>query len=147
MFANERRGLRILGTNFVYLTEGFYAVIFVDRKQGRVRKVYRASKKLDHWREVFESEIDAYQKASKANDLKDLVSAFFGMVCCQNIVDSGGNDVSAEFYPELSFETEYVPHRFDKIAAAPVAERSRVTSLQLRRCTLEYLHRVRQTGV
>jgi hypothetical protein len=39
-FSNDRRGLRIAGTDFLYLSEGAYGVVFVDRIGGG-RKLMR----------------------------------------------------------------------------------------------------------
>jgi hypothetical protein len=39
-FWNASRGLRIEETDFTYLTEGFYGVVFINKLAGRVRKVF-----------------------------------------------------------------------------------------------------------
>ena len=40
-FANSTRGLRIKDSDFEYLTEGAYGVIFCDRHFSRVRKIFK----------------------------------------------------------------------------------------------------------
>jgi hypothetical protein len=129
MFANERRGLRIVGSNFEYLTEGAYSIVFVNRSKGRVLKVFRATHRRDHSADVFNAEVEAYKVAMKSNDLKALVPNFFGTQTGLKVMDKNCTDVTDEFYPNLAFEAEFIPQRFDKIAGAPLSEQERITKL------------------
>jgi hypothetical protein len=130
-FANETRGLKIRGSNFVYLTEGAYSVIFVDIARERIRKVYRLQAGLtrQHCKEVFDSEIEAYKIAGKASDLKTLVPQFYGTCSTAIIVDGQDQDVSREFLGDLAFEAEYIPGDFIKFGPIDPAEQHRITAL------------------
>jgi hypothetical protein len=129
-FANERRGLRLAGSSFVYLAEGAYGVIFVDRVLGRIRKIYRRKADEDHVRDVFKAETDAYRLAEEAADVAPLVPGHFN-ICSpsQTVVDRDGNDVSAEFIPDLAFEAEYLDGSFLKFGNIDSAEASRIREL------------------
>lgn len=130
-FPNAERGLKIKGTNFAYLSEGAYAVVFVDREQGRIRKVYRnrPDAEHDHSREVFAAETEAYAIAASNAELKQLTPAYFGPVSDQVVVDALDNDVTREFHPELAFEAEFLECQFEKAICAPENERERVFKL------------------
>jgi hypothetical protein len=127
----RERGLKLKGTNFEYLNFGAYAVIFVDRKLGRVRKVYAKQHGYDHELEVFNCEVAAYEIASQSAELNDLIPAFYGHVRDIEIVDRAGKNVSDEFYTNLAFEAEFADYPFSKIGncGATQAERDRVCDL------------------
>jgi len=131
MFANQRRGLHILQTNFLYLSEGAFGVVFVDQIQKRIRKVYRvrSDASLDHCKRVFEAETSAYELAVKTPALQNLVPTFFGIRLGQMIRDNQENDVSKEFYTDLVFEAEFISCDFNKISSASEPERERVVKL------------------
>jgi hypothetical protein len=131
MFQNATRGLRLEGTDFTYLTEGAYGIVFHDRNRGRIRKVYRTrwDADVDHCREVFEAETAAYQIASTTSELKDIVPAYFGIRAGLTVVGADGKDVTNEFYRDLAFEAEFVNCSFEKISASSPDEHRRVVAL------------------
>src|SRR5271157_5431686 len=111
---NEKRGLRIRGTSFGYLTEGAYGVIFLDRDRGRIRKVYRARSdaSVDHCRQVFEAETQAYERAANAPDLCELVPGGFHLCPAQTVIDLDGNVLTGEFHEDLAFEVDFLDCKF-----------------------------------
>ena len=123
MFANQMRGLRVVGTKFEYLSEGAYSVVFIDRQQGRIIKVFKAIHELDHCKKVFDAEVEAYGIAMRTAELKERVPQFHGVRQDLRIEDRSGKDVTAEFYPDLAYEAEFIADEFDKIATSPEAER------------------------
>jgi len=128
-FANAGRGLCIAGSDYEYLSEGAYGFVFVDRKQKRIRKVYRRTHKPEHARNVFNAEVDALKKAAVADELTTLVPEFFGLCTDVKILDREGNDVTGEVYPDLAFEAEFLDGNFQKNAIAEEGERERVFAL------------------
>jgi hypothetical protein len=126
-FPNTARGLRLAGTDFVYLTEGAYGTIFADRGQRRVRKVYRTRPEVDtsHCREVFNTEIQAYEIASKHSELSALVPAYFGPCDVPDVVDGANANVSNEFHSDLAFEAEFV----ECFLQPPNTEQARIDAL------------------
>jgi hypothetical protein len=112
-FANSERHLRIANTEFVYLSEGAYAVVFVDRALKRIR---RADLTEDHCREVFHSEVSAYEIASKDRDLASLVPKYYGTLIDQTIIDVNGAKLTNEFIQDMAFEAEYIDGQFQKIS-------------------------------
>ncbi|WP_097523947.1 hypothetical protein [Sinorhizobium sp. BJ1] len=115
ILGNATRGLALAGTDFVYLDEGAYGVVFVNRDAGRIRKVYRRQQDEAHVRAVFKAEADAYIRAASAPALLCLIPAQFQLCTLQQVIDRDGNDVSAEFSADLAFETEFVNATFHKI--------------------------------
>ncbi|MDF0515753.1 hypothetical protein P0R31_00665 [Bradyrhizobium yuanmingense] len=130
-FANAARKLRIKGTEFIWFDEGAYGVVFVDKARKRVRKIYKAidGKPLAHCLEVFEAETQAYDIASRSDDLKAIVPVYYGK--CEELVimDGTGNDVTGELHPHLAFESEFIEGRFVKSSFASEAERDRINEL------------------
>ena len=126
-FWNESRGLRIEGTNFSYLSEGAFGVVFADKTAARIRKVYRTLNKVDLATATFDSEVAAYEIASADEGLRTLIPKWFGPRTVQTIVDGNDNDVSNEFFSDLCFEAEFIPGRFQKFRNLSDAERHRVT--------------------
>ncbi len=54
---------------------------------------------------------------------------FFGTCSNIKIVDGDGNDVTAEFYPELAFEAEFIDGEFQKNTIVLESERERIFEL------------------
>ena len=134
-FANAYRGLQIAGTEFVYLSEGAYAAVFVDRAQERIRKVFRRRADLteDHCRRVFQSEVGAYEIASKDRDLASLIPTYYGLVTKQIVVDRNGNELTSDFNKDMAFEAAFVEGEFQKISGASSDEWTRVADLFFKR--------------
>jgi hypothetical protein len=130
-FANASRGLRIEGTNFAYLTEGAYGIVFADRTGGRIRKIYRRKHEApaDHSAATFETEVKAFEIASADEHLRRLIPEWYGRCSAQVIFDGNGKDVSDEFFCDLAFEAEFVPGNFLKFGVIPLREQERVTEL------------------
>lgn len=126
---NAKRGLRIAETDFVYLDEGAYAVVFVDHIQMRVRKVYLASHALAHAQLVFKNERNAYAIAHSQAELRVLVPKIYEPPRSLQIVDSRFSDVTRDFYPQLAIEMDFVPGRFLKLRDYPNGEERRITDL------------------
>jgi hypothetical protein len=127
MFPNQKRGLRVAGSNYEYLTEGAYGVVFVDRTTNRILKIYRQNQKHDHAKEVFLAETKAYEIANSTNAIKHLSPLFYGARSGLRVIDRESTDVTNEFHSDLCFEAEYVPGRFEKIISASAEEGSRIT--------------------
>jgi hypothetical protein len=128
-FANEARGLRIAGTGFSYLNEGAYGVVFADRAAGRIVKIYRWRPEQDHARAVFKAEADAYGLAASSKAVAALVPGNFRLCTAQQIIDKDGKDVTAEFFPDLALEMDFVAGHFLKIASIDGTEALRVRGL------------------
>lgn len=134
-FANARRGLRIRDTNFEYLTEGAYGIVFVDRAANRIRKIYRVKDEglASHCDETYEAETQAFEIASADEHLRKLVPEWYGRRTAQVVVDQNGKDVSDEFYPDLAFEAEFISGTFQKFGAISSKEQERIAALFVER--------------
>ena len=130
-FANAIRGLRIPETGFQYLSEGAYGVIFVDPAAVRIRKVFKARADEAHARAVFDAEVEAYGLARAKPSVADLVPGGFQLSPIQQVIDKDGSDVTIEFFPDLAFETDFVPGQFVKIGSIDGDEAARVRRLFL----------------
>lgn len=126
---HKSRGLLVANTNFEYLDEGGQGVVFLDRARGRILKVYKAQSKHSHYTKVFDGEVSAYRIAADSPELRELVPAFLGEQTIQKIEDKNGVDVTHEFYPDLAFETEFIPGRLERFRWAPQSERDRIVAL------------------
>ena len=117
MFANARRGLRIVGTDFAYLSEGAYGLVFVNASRTRVLKVFRRKDDEAHCREVYAAETEALVRGNSLDDVRSLVPCYFGPRTDVVVTEDGGKDVSDEFFADLNYEMEYVEGHFQKIGS------------------------------
>jgi hypothetical protein len=94
---------------------GAYGIVFFD-DQGYAIKVFkrRAEAPEDHLKKVFTAEVDAYQIASKHQQLRGLVPQFFGPVQCAQILDASGKDISHQFHLSLAYKMRKVDGNFRK---------------------------------
>jgi len=128
-FVNETRGLAILGTAFTYLSEGAYAVVFVDRAAGKIVKAFKRRPELDHVRAVFRAEADAYRLARSSAEVSVLIPGNFRIYTLGQVTDKHGQDVTDEFFPDFAFETDFVEGCFHKIGGIGGTDASRVHQL------------------
>lgn len=126
---NAKRGLRIADTNYVYLDEGAYGAIFVDKIAKRVRKVYWKKTPRDQACPEFESENDAYSKACATMELEALVPQLHGKPETFAVIDGDGTNVSNEFYLDFTLELDFIEGEFRKIGEAGADERKRIMDL------------------
>jgi len=91
-----------------------YGMISLDRKLGRIRKVYwrRHATGRAHCSAVFASEPQAFELAARVADVSRLVPQYFRQSAAGGIMDRSGKDVIDEVYPCLSFEAEYLTEPF-----------------------------------
>jgi hypothetical protein len=129
MFANERRGLCISDSNFRYLTEGAYSVIFKDQDAGRALKLFKSSHPIIQSARVFAAEVEAHKIAAGTAELKDLVPEFFCTPTALRVEDKDGRDVTTEFHPDLAIEMEFLPVHFADILIASRNEQERIRNL------------------
>lgn len=125
-FPNEERDLKISGTDFIYLSEGAYGVVFIHKAARRVRKICKRRPEEDHARAVFRAEVDAYGLAMESPALAGLIPGDFRLCDPQQIIDRQGQDVSGEFFADLVFETDFVEGTFQKIGSLGSDEALRV---------------------
>lgn len=105
---------------FVYLAEGAYGAVFVDRGRNRIRKVLYRKLGTDeaHCREVFKAELDALQIAKDRKELASLIAAPVTEIAGVRVLAADANDISSDFYTDLAFEAEFIDGAFVKIGAA-----------------------------
>jgi hypothetical protein len=108
--------LRIRNTNFIFLDEGAYGIVFVDGESKRIRKVMkrRYDLSMEHIAAVFDAEVRAYEIATSEAELRQYVPDFFGHCAAGVIVDHTGNDVSQTFLLDYAFEAEFIDGKFIK---------------------------------
>lgn len=121
----------IAGTNFRYFDQGGNAVIFVDAEAGRAIKVF----KTKGWHRSFIAptflyEERAYQLAHRHPALSRLVPGFYGRPEMTKILDRDGADLTGQFFPNFSYEIDFVPGaEFKKWLETPVEARRELESL------------------
>ena len=113
-FPNAYRGLRIKGTDFIYHSEGAYGLVFVDKAEGRIRKLYKSTQRQNHRKKVFENEVKAYEIASNVSELKDLIPKYYGTRAGMVLIDKNDEDVTNEIDVDLAFEAEFIDGCFQK---------------------------------
>ncbi len=128
-FVNETRGLAIVGTAFTYLSEGAYAIVFLDSAAGKVVKAFKRRPNLDHVGAVFRAETDAYGLARSSAEVSVLIPRNFRICNLGRVTDRHGQDVTDEFLPDFAFETDFVQGCFHKIGGIGGTNASRVHQL------------------
>jgi hypothetical protein len=84
---------------------------------GKATKIFykRTEACEQHVKDVFKSEVCAYTKISKIEDLKNLVPYFYGPVIVDEIVDTLGVDISHQFHLDYAYQMNQIPGQFVKI--------------------------------
>ncbi len=114
--SNSSRGLKLAGSEYVFLDEGAFGTVFVDRLAGRVRKILRRTERAEeHCRLVMQTELCALIIAEQNAELTAYTAAPFSKPLPINVIDGHGVDVTAEFYADAGFESAYIYGTFHKI--------------------------------
>jgi len=103
---------------------GAYAWVVFNKKSTTATKVFKNNFKKEHIKNVFNSEVKAYEIAVKNEELSCLVPAFYGKLKVTQLNGSNEN-----FIPEYAYEMEYIKGRFVKLALINSEERVRITKL------------------
>jgi hypothetical protein len=121
----------IEGTNFRYFDQGSNAVIFVDQDAGRAIKVFKTKGyPRDFIKTTFWSEERAYQMAHRHPVLSRFVPRYHDRPKVGKILDPDGVDLTGEFFPNLSYEIDFVPRAsFKKWLETPVEVRRELEAL------------------
>lgn len=98
---------------------GAYGAIFFHSGDKAV-KVFRKdiSKPIEHIRNVFFSEVGAYEIAQNISELNGIVPKFYGVVSVDRIENAAGDDISDQFHLNLAYEMEKLDGPFIKAGHA-----------------------------
>jgi hypothetical protein len=89
---------------------GVYADVFAD--DGKAYKLFKSGPEIPPRqtrvgrRRVFESQCEAYVRASGDSFLKDHVASFYGPCVIQNIVDENGVSIAADYMLDCCYALE-----------------------------------------
>lgn len=101
--------MTIEGTNFRYFDRCSNAVIFVDQPAGRAIKVFRTKGwHRDFIKTTFWSEEKGYQLAHRHPVLTRFVPGYHDRPKVGKILDPDGVDLTGDFFPNLSYEIDFV---------------------------------------
>ena len=94
---------------------GAYAVVFFQ-PQGRATKVFkrRFDCKETHVRNVFQSEVHAYELACKVPELSSIIPEYFRIVNLAYILDPQGRSIIGEFLPDCAYQMSFAQGTFIK---------------------------------
>ncbi len=100
--------------------EGAYSLVFLT-SDGLATKVFkrRPDASEQHVKDVFKSEVEAYNIASKIKELRILIPHFYGQITCSRITNEKGLDISGEFYLNYAYQTKRVFGSFRKFGDIP----------------------------
>jgi len=96
--------------------EGAYAYVFFS-PPGRATKIFkrRQPSESGHVREVFESEVSAYEIASSVPALQRLTPAYYGKVAVRDVLDGQGRSIANLLFLDYAYQMDFVSGPFHKI--------------------------------
>lgn len=103
-------------------------VVFIEDKTKAV-KIFSRSHTLNQASNVFNSEVEAYTKASLDPCASGIIPTYYGSVVINTIIDRSGNDVTDQYYTELAYLMSYKEGPFYKFGTISEAEQKRIESI------------------
>ncbi len=106
--------------------EGCYGLVVFVESEAKAVKVFMKNHTLEQAENVFDSEVDAYNKVQNCEEAKILTPDFYGTVNVTQIIDSNGVDISHKYYRDLAYVMSYESGAFQKLAITLTSEASRI---------------------
>lgn len=117
---------------------GAYSLVVFSEDRTEAIKIFSRDHEREHATNVFQSEIAAYELASRDLEAANLTPEFMGSVQIESVIDGLGNDVTTNYYQDLAYKMSYERGPFYKLNTIDESERRRVTQI-FRRLGIEYL--------
>lgn len=117
---------------------GAYSLVVFSEDCAEAIKIFSCDHDREHAANVFQSEITAYDLASRDLEASYLTPEYMGSVQIESVIDGVGNDVTASYYQDLAYRMSYERGPFYKLNTIDESERRRVTQI-FRRLGIEYL--------
>ncbi|WP_075184541.1 hypothetical protein [Teredinibacter haidensis] len=111
--------------------EGAYALVVFDESSSMAIKVFKNDPNITQHANVFNSEVEAYEKAAQDEELKVLVPVFYGKVEINKILDKADNDISSNYFLNLAYGMSIEDKEFIKLYSAGVCEKERTRIVEL----------------
>lgn len=107
--------------------EGFYGAVFFS-SDGRATKIFHRKPGVleTHVEQVFKSEVEAYERASSGQDLRNLIPTYFGCVSIHSVTNSLGEDISNNFYLDRAYQMQRISGTFVKMSELTPSIKSQI---------------------
>jgi hypothetical protein len=102
--------------------KGAYALVFLDKQQGRVHKLFKTSawdntvSDADRKR-TFGYELEAYKIAASDETLRNYIPRFHGQLQVTKVIDTDGTDISGRFFLDHCYCLDLIQGPETKIGA------------------------------
>ena len=112
---NSGRILKLDNNEFRFHDAGSYADLFVNADRSRCWKLFRKLPENTRSFDVFESELAAYEIATKSTALRKLVAQLYrSRIASIEVIDINGQSVTSEYFRGLNYELEFINKPFQK---------------------------------
>ncbi len=98
-------------------------VVFIEEKTKAV-KIFSKSHEREQAKNVFNSEVKAYELASKDTGASLITPTFFGKHSVEKIIDANGNDITNQYFTDLVYILSYEIGLFLKYSVIPETEQN-----------------------
>lgn len=103
-------------------------VIFIENKSKAI-KIFNRSHQIEQAMNVFNSECEAYEKASSDPNASSLTPQYFGKITIDEVIDQSGKDITNMYYTKLAYVMSYEEGPFFKFNTIPEPERRRIKEI------------------
>lgn len=121
-----------------YIDEGSYGLVTFDHNRDKVVKIFKKNHTYEHANNVFRSEVEAYELASKNTDALRITPTFFGKVEIEEVFDEKGVNVTNNYHQKFAYKMSYENGSFVKINTIPDEEKKLIEDI-LHPLGIEYL--------
>ncbi|MEH6503790.1 MAG: hypothetical protein V7682_07830 [Cycloclasticus sp.] len=103
---------------------GAYAWVIFDKESNLAVKVFKKRNSTEHARNVFKSEVKAYEIAMRQDEIRSLVPLFHGEVHIDKL-----ENATETFHRDMAYAMSIEQDMFVKIGVIDSFERTRITEL------------------
>ena len=94
---------------------GAYGLVVFIENGTKAVKIFKRTHAEEQANNVFNSEVEAYEKVSSDPKASEITPKYFGKETIQQVIDKDGNDVTNEYYTKLAYVMSYEEGPFYKL--------------------------------
>lgn len=108
---------------------GAYGLVIFIENRTKAIKIFKKTHTKEQANNVFQSEIEAYKKASSDPKASKVTPQYFGEETIDQVIDKQGNDVTNQYHTELAYVMSYEGGPFCKFNNINEKQREQIKNI------------------
>ena len=108
---------------------GAYGLVVFIKNRSKAVKIFKRTHTEEQANNVFNSEVEAYEKVSSDPKALEITPKYFGKETIEQVIDKDGSDVTNDYYTELAYVMSYEEGPFYKLNSIDEIQKEKIKNI------------------